>query len=154
MNTIIIYSKKLKKYDFGEGHPFRSDRFERFLELFKDKLDKNKYFELYENISLATDKELELWHTKDYIKTMQDASQGKDVSNLFRFISGDNINPSTKKLPPGIEEGARAIVKNSLLAIDCNQQRKAEKVISIGGGLHHAMSVSYTHLTLPTIYSV
>jgi acetoin utilization protein AcuC len=32
------------------------------------------------------------------------------------------------------------IVKNSLLAIDYNQQRKTEKVISIGGGLHHAIS--------------
>jgi len=73
---------------------------------------------LIENITLATDEELKLWHSKDYIKTMKDASQGKAVSNLFRFMSGDNVNPSTKKLPQGIEEGARAVVKNSLLAID------------------------------------
>ena len=140
MKTILIYSDELKNYDFGEGHPFRSNRFERFLELFKEKFGKDKRFELKENITLATDEELELWHSKDYIKTIRDASQGKDVSNLFRFISGDNVNPSTKKLPPGIEVGARAVVRNSLLAMDYNQQRKAEKVISIGGGLHHAMS--------------
>lgn len=140
MKTIMIYSDELKKYDFGEGHPFRSNRFERFLELFQEKLGKDKRFELKENITLATDEELELWHSRDYIKTMQDASQGKDVSNLFRFISGDNVNPSTKKLPQGIEKGARAVVKNSLLAIDYNQQRKTEKSVSIGGGLHHAMS--------------
>lgn len=140
MKTIMIYSDELKKYDFGEGHPFRSNRFERFLELFQEKLGKDKRFELKENIALATDEELELWHSRDYIKTMQDASQGKDVSNLFRFISGDNVNPSTKKLPQGIEKGARAVVKNSLLTIDYNQQRKTEKAVSIGGGLHHAMS--------------
>ena len=93
MKTIIIYSDELKNYDFGEGHPFRSNRFERFLELFKEKLGKDKRFELIENIALATDEELKLWHSKDYIKAMQDASQGKNVSNLFRFISRDNINP-------------------------------------------------------------
>ncbi|HZK12833.1 MAG: hypothetical protein IMZ52_00530 [Actinobacteria bacterium] len=140
MKTIVIYSNKLKNYDFGEGHPFRSNRFEKFLELFKEKLGKEKSFELKENNSLATEEELELWHTKAYIKVIQESSQGGNISNLFRFIGTGNVNPFTKKLPPGIEEGARAIVKNSLLAIDYNQQRKAEKVISIGGGLHHAMS--------------
>jgi len=140
MKTIIIYSNKLKNYDFGEGHPFRSDRFEKFLELFREKLGKDERFKLIENITLATDEELKFWHSKDYIKTMKDASQGKAVSNLFRFISGDNVNPSTKKLPQGIEEGARAVVKNSLLAIDYIQQRKTEKAVSIGGGLHHATS--------------
>jgi acetoin utilization protein AcuC len=73
MKTIIIYSDELKKYDFGEGHPFRSNRFERFLELFKEKLGQDKRFELKENITLATDEELELWHSKDYIKTIQDS---------------------------------------------------------------------------------
>ena len=140
MKTIVIYSNKLKNYDFGEGHPFRSNRFEKFLELFKEKLGKEKSFELKENNSLATEEELELLHTKAYIKVIQESSQGGNISNLFRFIGTGNVNPFTKKLPPGIEEGARAIVKNSLLAIDYNQQRKAEKVISIGGGLHHAMS--------------
>ena len=140
MKTIVIYSNKLKNYDFGEGHPFRSNRFEKFLELFKEKLGKEKSFKLKENNSLATEEELELWHTKAYIKVIQESSQGGNISNLFRFIGTGNVNPFTKKLPPGIEEGARAIVKNSLLAIDYNQQRKAEKVISIGGGLHHAMS--------------
>jgi len=140
MKTIIIYSNKLKNYDFGEGHPFRSDRFEKFLELFKEKLGKDERFKLIENITLAIDEELKFWHSKDYIKAMKDASQGKTVSNLFRFISGDNVNPFTKKLPQGIEEGARAVVKNSLLAIDYIQQSKTEKAVSIGGGLHHATS--------------
>ena len=160
MKTTIIYSNELKNYDFGEGHPFRSNRFERFLELFQEKLGEDQRFELKENINLATDEELELWHSKDYIKTMQEASQGKAVSNLFRFISGDNINPSTKKLPPGIEEGARAVVKNSLLAIDYNQQRKTEKAVSIGGGLHHAMSdygegfCVYNDVVIATKYAI
>ena len=118
MKTVIIYSDELKNYDFGEGHPFRSDRFEKFLELFKEKLSKDKRFELTKNLALATDEELSLWHSKDYISTMKDASEGKAIPNLFRFISGDNVNPFTKKLPQGIEKGARSVVKNSILAID------------------------------------
>ncbi len=140
MKTTIIYSKKLKNYDFGEGHSFRSDRFEKFLELFKEKFGKNESFELSENITLATDEELKLWHDEDYIEAMKEASQGKDVSGLFRFTSQDNINPITGKFPSGIEEGARAVVKNSILATDYIQQRETEKAVSIGGGLHHAMS--------------
>jgi len=160
MKTIIIYSNKLKNYDFGEGHPFRSDRFEKFLELFREKLGKDERFKLIENITLATDGELKLWHSKDYIKAMKDASQGKTVSNLFRFISGDNVNPSTKKLPQGIEEGARAVVKNSLLAIDYIQQSKTEKAVSIGGGLHHATSgygqgfCVYNDVVIATKYAI
>ena len=140
MKTTIIYSKELKRYDFGEGHPFRSDRFEKFLELFKEKLGRNENFELKENAALATDEELKLWHSNAYIEAIKNASQGRDVSGLFRFISQDNINPITGKFPQGIDEGARSIVKNSILAIEYIQQRKTKKAVSIGGGLHHAMS--------------
>ena len=140
MKTTIIYSKKLKNYDFGEGHPFRSDRFENFLGLFKEKFGKNESFELTENITLATDEELKLWHEEDYIEAMKEASQGRDVSNLSRFASQDNINPITGRFPHGIEEAARAVVKDSILATDYIQQRETEKAVSIGGGLHHAMS--------------
>jgi hypothetical protein len=53
MKTIIIYSDELKNYDFGEGYPFRNDRFERFPKLFKEKLGKDKRFKLIENITLV-----------------------------------------------------------------------------------------------------
>jgi len=140
MKTAIIYSNKLKNYDFGLGHPFRSDRFDSFLKLYGEKLGDDKNFELVENDGLAGDEELRLWHTEEYIQVAKAASAGIEVSNIFNFISQDNINPLTRSFPKGIEEAARAVVKSSIMAVDYVQQGKSEKAVSVGGGLHHAMS--------------
>lgn len=138
MKTTLIYSDELTRYDFGSGHPFRSDRFDSFLKLYEEKLGKNKDFELVKNNELASDEELEKWHSKYYIQAMKAASSGVAMPDLHRFISQDNVNPITGEFPKGIEKGVRAIVKNSILAIDYVQQGKCEKAVSIGGGLHHA----------------
>ena len=90
------------------------------------------------NEEVAGDEDLELWHTKDYIQAMQAASAGEGVSNLWKYISGDNMNPKTRKFPEGIEAAARVIVKNSMFACDLVEEGKCEKAVSIGGGLHHA----------------
>ena len=140
MKTAIIYSNNLRNYDFGIGHPFRSDRFDSFLKLYEEKLGDDKNFDLVENDGLASDEELKLWHTEEYIQIIKAASAGIEMPNIFRFISQDNINPLTRSFPKGIEEAARAVVKNSILAVDYVQQGKSEKAVSIGGGLHHAMS--------------
>jgi acetoin utilization protein AcuC len=138
MKTTILYSDELRNYDFGPGHPFRSDRFTSFLKLYKEKLGRNKNFELVKSNEHAIDEELELWHTRDYIQAMKAASAGIMIPDLYRFISQDNVNPMTREFPRGIEKGARTIVKNSMLALDFVQEGKSEKAVNIGGGLHHA----------------
>lgn len=134
----LIYSEELKNYDFGPGHPFRGDRFESFMTYFQEKLGKNDRFEIVMNDKTASDEDLMLWHKKEYIEAIQKASAGSPVSNIWRFISGDNVNPQTQKLPQGIEEAARVIVKNSMSACQLVQKGRYRKAVSIGGGLHHA----------------
>jgi len=140
MKTKILYSDELGNYDFGPGHPFRSDRFTSFLKLYEEKLGRNKDFELVKNNEAASDEELELWHTKDYIQAIKAASTGVTIPNLFRFISQDNVNPLTREFPKSIEKAARVIVKNSMLALDLVQGKRIERAVNIGGGLHHARS--------------
>ena len=140
MKTTILYSNELKNYDFGEGHPFRSNRLDYFLRLYNEKLGNNKNFELIENNELASDEELELWHTKDYIHAIKALSSNLEIPNIYKFISQDNVNPLTGNFPRGIEKAARVVVKNSILAVDYVQQGKSERGVSIGGGLHHAKS--------------
>lgn len=140
MKTTIIYSDELKNYDFGPGHPFRSNRFDSFLKLYEEKLGRNKNFELVKNNESASDEEIELWHTRDYIQAMKAASSGITIPNLYRFISQDNVNPITGEFPKDIEKAARTIVKNSILALDFVQKERSEKAVNIGGGLHHAKS--------------
>jgi acetoin utilization protein AcuC len=134
----LLYSSKLKNYDFGPGHPFRGDRFESFLSYFNKTLLKRNKFEVFLNEESASDEELEFWHTREYIQAMQKASMGTRVSNLMRYISMDNVNPTTRQFPQGIEPAARVICKDAMLACEFVQEGKYEKAISIGGGLHHA----------------
>ncbi len=138
MKIGIIYSDKLKNYDFGLGHPFRGDRFSSFMSYFRTKLSKSGRFKVFLSDEPVSNKDLELWHTKDYIQAMQKASAGARVSNLLRYISLDNINPTTRQFPVGIEPAARVIVKNSIIACEMVQEEKCEKAVAIGGGLHHA----------------
>ncbi len=138
MKIGVVYSNKLKNYDFGPGHPFRGDRFENFMSYFRETLGEIEKFEVVTNEGLASEEDLLLWHEKDYILAMQRASTGRTVSNLWRFLSGDNVNPRTRKFPLGMEQAARVIVKNSILAGELVQEGKFEKSVSIGGGLHHA----------------
>jgi acetoin utilization protein AcuC len=136
--TAILYSNRLREYDFGKGHPFRGDRYDVFMQYFRDKFGKTWKIEIITKDKPATDEDLLLWHRRDYIQAMRDASLGIRVPNLAEFISFDNVNPITGKFPLGIEEAARVIVKNSMLACELVQERKYDKVISLGGGLHHA----------------
>jgi acetoin utilization protein AcuC len=138
MNTTIIYSKRLRDYDFGEGHPFRSNRYDAFLSLYKAKLGDSGTLALQENQELATDEELRLWHTQEYIEAMKALCTGLHVPHLFKFLSGDNVNPLTGGIPLGMEEAARAIVKNSILAVDTVLSGTSKKAVSLGGGMHHA----------------
>ncbi len=105
---------------------------------FNTTLGKSGRFEIFLNEDSASNKDLELWHTRDYIQAMQTMSTGKRVSNLLRYLSWDNMNPTTRQFPLGIESAARVIVKNSMIACDLVQDGKFEKAVSIGGGLHHA----------------
>ncbi len=134
----VTFSEKLQDYDFGLGHPFRGDRFQSFMVYFKEMLGNSERFEIVMNDMGASDDDLSLWHEKEYIQAMQKASAGIPLSDLWRFVSPDNVNPITRRFPEGIEKAARVIVKNSMLACELVEEGKYEKVVSIGGGLHHA----------------
>ena len=95
-------------------------------------------FEVVINNEIANSDDILLWHTKAYIQAMFEASAGQPPNNLWRFVSGDNLNPIKRSFPLGIEKAARVIVKNSMLAGELVQEGIFEKAVSIGGGLHHA----------------
>jgi len=138
MKAAFLYHQKLKDYDFGEGHSFRGDRFEIFLNFFEKRFAPFKAkFEKFEG-QPATDEALQLVHTKEYIKALKDASQGQLSSKIWEYVSKDNLNPLEGRIPLGIEVAARIIVGTSLLAAELVAEGKFFKAIGIGGGLHHA----------------
>ncbi|MCM8824107.1 MAG: histone deacetylase, partial [Candidatus Omnitrophica bacterium] len=86
---------------------------------------------------LATDEELGLVHTKDYIKAISTASKGIILDDIYRYVSSDNLNPLTGYIPQDIDEGSRIIVGGAILAGKLIAENEFKKVIGIGG-MHHA----------------
>jgi len=138
MKTAILYHKELTRYSFGEGHPLGGDRFEKFLDFFESRFASFKgQFKIIQP-EPATDENLELVHRKEYIRALQSASKGDILSDIYRYVSADNLNPLTGYIPRGIEKGSRIIVGVSLLAGEMVAQGLFNKAIGIGGGMHHA----------------
>jgi len=133
----FLFRKEINEYDFGEGHPFHGRRGEDFLKFFKEKTKID--FDVLK-AEKATDEDLLLICDKDYIdftkKYFEAKSLGKDFDGrFFQYHSADNL-PIGK--PGKIEEAARYIIGQAKLAADLILKGKYKKVISIGGGLHHA----------------
>lgn len=137
MKVALVYTPKIKKYDFGPGHPFRGDRYPDFINFFEERFA--KFRDLFERIEpeMASDEILEMAHSRDYIRAIGAASKGLTLPNISKYASPDNQNPPSF-LPRGIDEGARVCVGTSLLAGELVAEGKFKKAIGIGGGLHHA----------------
>ena len=138
MTIAILYREELKEYDFGPGHSFRGDRYEIFPKFLKEIIS-DDYYQIIQ-AEWATDEDLirickenYIDFTKTYYKA---ASSGLYYDgDFYRFHSGDN-KPVGK--PGKIEEAARLIVGQAKLAANLIEEDKFKKVVSIGGGMHHA----------------
>jgi len=139
MAFAVLYSRRLSEYDFGQGHPFRGDRYRIFRPFLQQNLPENDNYKVLE-AEPASDKDLVRICSKEYIDFTREffraASAGLDYPGQFsRFHSGDN-HPIGK--PGKLEEAARLIIGQAKIACDLVSEDKFRKVISIGGGLHHA----------------
>lgn len=138
MKNALVFNPKIKQYSFGRGHPFTSERFENFLNFARKKFPDFK--KLFQEISpeTASEDDLRLVHTQEYIDIMKKASQGKEVSHLLDYTTPDNLNPFTGDFPRGIHDAAKIAVGTSLEATELVWEGKFKKAFSLGGGLHHA----------------
>jgi acetoin utilization protein AcuC len=133
----FLFRSKINEYDFGEGHPFHGRRGEIFLKFFKEKVKID--FPILK-AEKASNEDLLLICEKEYIEFTKKYFEAKNREEefngrFFLYHSADNL-PIGK--PGKIEEAARYIIGQAKMAADLVMERKFEKVISIGGGLHHA----------------
>jgi len=122
----IIYHEGVANYDFGWGHPFRGERFPRFMKLIEEKglLDDPKV-SLHEP-EPATNDDLLLVHAEGYPEEVERREA------MLIPLSGDT------PLRSGISHAARLIVGSSLMAGDLVARGEAVVAEGVGGGLHHA----------------
>ena len=135
----ILYREELKEYDFGPGHPFRGDRYQAFPQFLRDNLAEDDNYRMLK-AEPASDQDLRLICQQEYIDFTREHYQAANLGlsyagQFFRFHSGDNM-PIGR--PGKLEEAARLIVGQAKMACHLVQGGEFKKVVSIGGGLHHA----------------
>lgn len=140
MREIILYDDALKEYDFGSGHPFHGDRYRVFMEFLSQKIPPNDWYQVMV-AEESTTEDLLMICDQDYIDFNREfyhaASAGwvGYYENFSRYQSADNKPIGT---PGQLEQAARLIVGQAKMACDLIQSGQANKVISVGGGMHHA----------------
>lgn len=120
MATAILYSQKMKEYDLG--HVLKGDRYEGFMQLFRDTLGDDPGFTMVEP-DYATDADLKLVHTEDYIRRVE------------RCESRD---PADTPLTPSVVRAARLMAGAGRLGAELVGSGQHEKAVSVGGGVQHA----------------
>ena len=120
MRVAILYSEKMKEYDLG--HVLGGGRYERFMNLYQEKLGDNPLFEVVEP-SYATEEELRLVHTEEYIR---------------RVESCESYDPHDTPLSPPVVRAAKLMAGAGKLAGELVQSGTFGKGIVIGGGVQHA----------------
>jgi acetoin utilization protein AcuC len=122
----VVYNKCVVGYDFGRGHPFRGDRFPKFIKLAEEKgLFCDPQVLLIEQ-KPATEDEIALIHPIEYIREVERREK------LYLPLSADT------PLQPGIVDAAKLIIGASLKAGELVAENSVSIAEGVGGGLHHA----------------
>ena len=126
----IIYHPDYKRYNLGEGHPFDPIRVEMVI----DFLRRLGCFKNPVEPEPITPRQLEAIHDREYIQTIEKISEGNKIAGTENIGLGTPDNPVVK----GMAEGARFQCGGTLLGARLIIENKANKVLQLGGGFHHA----------------
>jgi acetoin utilization protein AcuC len=140
LTAAVLYRDEITEYDFGSGHPFRGDRYEKFIEFLKTHVIAEQYYDILASDS-ASLTDLLMICDRDYIDFNQDYYQAASAGwtayyeNFNHYQSVDN---KPIGIPGELEKAARLIIGQAKLACDLIQSGRYDKAVSIGGGMHHA----------------
>ncbi|MBC7265984.1 MAG: acetoin utilization protein AcuC [Coriobacteriia bacterium] len=133
MRTVLVYSDDLASYRFGPSHPFRPERFVHAVELMRTLhlLDEGGIHVM--EPATASEADLMRVHDPDYIATVKEA--GRDPE---RFVPRRGIGPGDTPAFPDMHEAASLVAGAAVTGFDQVLSGRADRALSIAGGLHHA----------------
>ncbi len=127
----VIYHPAYSTYSFGTNHPANPQKREMLLDLFRALGTPLSSLEP----SPATDDDLLTVHTSEYIHAVASASDLIWAPGALRF----GLDTDDVPLFPGMDGAARLQVGGTLEAARLIADRRASRVLQLGGGFHHAM---------------
>ena len=136
MKSVFIYSDEFGKYSYGSSHPMRPVRLKLTYELIKAYGLFNLPNTWLVEARKATEGEVFLFHTKDYIKTLKQADSGDMPQDGWKHGLGYGDNPVFN----GVYEWSLYSAGASVQAAELVASGQSDKAFNICGGLHHAMA--------------
>jgi acetoin utilization protein AcuC len=132
--TGLVLCPEARIYDHGPGHPLRPQRVLLTWNLIRacGLLDRPNV-ETF-GCRAATDEEIGLVHTEDFIDVTKRAGDG-EPGDWSRFGYGPGDNP----IFPRMHEAGALVVGASLVAADAVLEDRVDHAFNAAGGLHHAM---------------
>jgi acetoin utilization protein AcuC len=135
MRTAFIYTDRYTDYDYGQAHPLKILRLKLTYELIKAygllSLPSMRLVETRE----ATEEELSLFHSRDYLDVLKRGSQGSPVGDSFMYGLGPGDNPIFEGLWEWSLLASGASIQSTQLVVE----KEADIAFNIAGGLHHAL---------------
>lgn len=134
MRTAFIYTDRYADHDYGPAHPLKIVRLRLTYELIKAyellALPSTRLVETRE----ATEEELSLFHSRDYLDVLKRTSQGSPVGDAFTYGLGPGDNPTFE----GLWEWSLLATGASIQGAQLVAEKEADIAFNIAGGLHHA----------------
>jgi len=135
MKAAFLYTDKYLKYDYGKDHPLKVIRLKLTYELLNAyHIFEKPGIQVVEPIS-ATDEEIALIHTDDYINVIKGIDKDIYPSNLSLYGLGWGDNPVFQ----GVYEGSLLTCGASIEAVRMVENGEVSVAFNPAGGLHHAM---------------
>jgi acetoin utilization protein AcuC len=136
MKRGFIYTEEYLRFDYGPEHPFKIIR----LKLAADLSGELGLLSLpsVEIIPTrrATEEELALFHTPDYIEVLKQADGGALPGPAYAYGLGPGDNPIFK----GVYDWSLLVAGGTIQAVDFVGDGRDGRVFHMAGGLHHAMA--------------
>jgi acetoin utilization protein AcuC len=129
----FVYSPEYQRYQFNnKEHPFNPMR----LKITYDLLLRTGLLTQQDLVQprIATEAELAMVHSQEYINAVCKASDGFEHEDLSQFELGTEDNP----IFSGMHSAASLIVGGTLTAVDLVMENKVKHAVNIAGGWHHA----------------
>lgn len=132
----VAWDERLIGYDFGPGHPLAPIRVDLTIGLARSfgLLDRPEVSVL--PVEPATDAELMLVHTKDYLDAVRHAGETMSPDPLRGLGTMDD------PLFGGMHEATSLVAGATLAAARAVHEGRHEHAVNVAGGLHHAMAAA------------
>ena len=130
----LIASSVLWEHGHEGGHPLRPERLRRTLDLMTKCGLLARANVTVVPPRMATDEELGLFHTPEYIDAVRRLSRGEREPDASRFNFGPGDNPVFS----GMFDSEAAKAGGALLGAERVVSGQSDVAFNLGGGLHHA----------------